>query len=110
MISLKAIAGRPDRRDHIALKLGNDPEQNLVSPDVGMALEKEDANHVSTLARKHNGGAIMMNDIRNPTTTDAGIPVASDEHSLTVGPDGPILLQDRYLIEQMANFNRERTP
>ena len=45
-----------------------------------------------------------------PTTTDAGIPVASDEHSLTVGPDGPILLHDHYLIEQMANFNRERTP
>ncbi|MCA9133833.1 MAG: catalase, partial [Planctomycetales bacterium] len=43
-----------------------------------------------------------------PTTTDAGIPVSSDEHSLTVGPDGPILLQDHYLIEQMANFNRER--
>ena len=47
---------------------------------------------------------------RPPTTTDAGIPVASDEHSLTVGPDGPILLQDHYLIEQMANFNRERIP
>ena len=31
----------------------------------------------------------MTNDSRNPTTTDAGIPVASDEHSLTVGPDGP---------------------
>jgi catalase len=45
-----------------------------------------------------------------PTTTDAGIPVASDEHSLTVGPDGPILLQDNYLIEQMAMFNRERIP
>ena len=45
-----------------------------------------------------------------PTTTDAGIPVFSDEHSLTVGPDGPILLQDHYLIEQMANFNRERIP
>ena len=45
-----------------------------------------------------------------PTTTDAGIPVPSDEHSLTVGPDGPILLQDHYLIEQMANFNRERIP
>jgi catalase len=44
------------------------------------------------------------------TTTDAGIPVASDEHSLTVGNDGPILLQDQYLIEQMANFNRERIP
>src|SRR6201996_3625907 len=44
------------------------------------------------------------------TTTDGGQPVASDEHSLTVGPGGPILLQDQYLIEQMANFNRERIP
>ncbi len=42
------------------------------------------------------------------TTTDSGAPVPSDEHSLTVGPDGPILLQDSYLLEQMANFNRER--
>ena len=46
----------------------------------------------------------------HPTTNDAGNPVPSDEHSLTVGPDGPILLQDHYLIEQMANFNRERIP
>src|SRR5271169_578546 len=45
---------------------------------------------------------------RPATTTDAGIPVASQELSLTIGPDGPILLQDFYLIEQMANFNRER--
>ena len=47
---------------------------------------------------------------RKPTTTDAGIPVPSDEHSLTVGPNGPIVLHDHYLIEQMANFNRERIP
>lgn len=52
----------------------------------------------------------MTPDGRKPTTTDAGIPVASDEHSLTIGADGPILLQDHYLIEQMANFNRERIP
>ncbi len=44
------------------------------------------------------------------TTNDSGNPVPSDEHSLTVGPDGPILLQDSYLLEQMANFNRERIP
>jgi len=44
------------------------------------------------------------------TTTNAGIPVASDEHSLTVGPNGPILLHDHYLIEKMAQFNRERVP
>ncbi|GAA0247477.1 catalase [Cryptosporangium japonicum] len=47
---------------------------------------------------------------RPATTTDAGNPVASDEYSLSVGPDGPLLLQDHYLIEQMANFNRERIP
>lgn len=43
-------------------------------------------------------------------TTDSGIPVSSDEHSLTVGPDGPILLHDHYLLEQMAAFNREMIP
>jgi catalase len=44
------------------------------------------------------------------TTTNSGIPVASDEHSLTAGTQGPILLQDHYLIEKMAQFNRERVP
>ena len=52
----------------------------------------------------------MKNDGNKPTTTDAGIPVPSDEFSLTVGRDGPTLLQDHYLIEQMANFNREWIP
>jgi catalase len=52
----------------------------------------------------------MTSDDRHPTTTDAGIPIPSDEFSVTVGPDGPILLQDYFLIEQMANFNRERIP
>ncbi|MGW1160145.1 catalase [Streptomyces sp. NPDC002519] len=44
------------------------------------------------------------------TTTDSGSPVASDEHSLTVGPGGPNLLQDTYLIEKLAHFVRERVP
>ena len=47
---------------------------------------------------------------QNYTTTNAGIPVESDEHSLTVGPDGPILLQDHYLIEKMAQFNLSACP
>ena len=52
----------------------------------------------------------MTRDKPQATTTDAGIPVESDEFSLTVGPNGPVLLHDHYLIEQMANFNRERIP
>jgi len=47
---------------------------------------------------------------RPVTTNDAGIPAPSDEHSLTAGPGGPILLQDSYLIQKMAHFNRERVP
>ena len=44
------------------------------------------------------------------TTTDAGAPVASDEHSLTAGPAGPVLLQDASLNEKLAHFVRERIP
>jgi len=51
-----------------------------------------------------------MPDKNKPTTTDAGVLVANDEHSLTIGADGPIVLHDHYLLEQMANFNRERIP
>jgi catalase len=56
-----------------------------------------------------DGGAIMNDRIRKPTTTDAGFQSPAMT-SLTVGSDGPILLQDHYPIEQMANFNRERIP
>src|SRR6202022_1535651 len=51
----------------------------------------------------------MNNQLPN-TTTDAGMPVPSDEYSLTVGPGGPVLLQDAYLIEKLAHFVRERVP
>jgi catalase len=44
------------------------------------------------------------------TTTNAGAPVASDAHSQTVGADGPIVLHDHYLVEKLAQFNRERVP
>ncbi len=44
------------------------------------------------------------------TTNDAGIRVPDNEHSLSVGPNGPLVLHDHYLMEQMANFNRERIP
>src|SRR5712664_3519906 len=52
----------------------------------------------------------MSDERPKVTTTDAGIPAASDELSLTAGPDGPHLLQDHYLIQKMAQFNRERVP
>jgi catalase len=44
------------------------------------------------------------------TTTQTGTPVASDAHSLTGGADGTTALHDRYLVEKLASFNRERVP
>ncbi|OMH29269.1 catalase [Tersicoccus phoenicis] len=44
------------------------------------------------------------------TTTNSGAPVASDNESLTVGADGPVVLHDHYLVEKLAQFNRERVP
>ncbi|MBU3067613.1 catalase [Nocardia sp. NEAU-G5] len=46
----------------------------------------------------------------NYRTNEVGAPSPTDTHSLTVGPNGPILLQDHQLIETMAHFNRERVP
>ena len=45
-----------------------------------------------------------------PTTSQTGTPIASDEYSLTTGPDGVTALHDRYLVEKLASFNRERVP
>ncbi len=43
-------------------------------------------------------------------TTEAGAPVADNQNSATAGPGGPLLIQDQYLLEKLARFNRERIP
>src|SRR5258708_4830118 len=51
-----------------------------------------------------------MTDHRPRTTTHPRPPAPSDEYSQSAGTDGPLLLQDHYLIQKMAQFNRERVP
>lgn len=46
----------------------------------------------------------------NHLTTASGKPYVENENSQTVGPRGPIVLQDYILHEKMAHFNRERIP
>lgn len=43
-------------------------------------------------------------------TTASGRPIYDFENSQSVGPRGPLLLQDYLLHEDMAHFNRERIP
>jgi catalase len=52
----------------------------------------------------------MTDEQRPATTTDSGIPASSDEFSLTVGPQGPTVLHDHYVVQKMQHFNRERVP
>ena len=53
-----------------------------------------------------------MNDkLKNKKlTTASGKPYAENENSMSIGPRGPLLLQDFILHEKMAHFNRERIP
>jgi catalase len=51
-----------------------------------------------------------MTDKTPITTTDSGIAAPSDDHSLTVGTGGPIVLHDHYTVQKMQHFNRERVP
>jgi len=48
-----------------------------------------------------------MDDQKKKLTTASGIPYAENENSMTVGPRGPILLQDFILHEKMAHFNHD---
>ena len=44
------------------------------------------------------------------STTMHGAPAVSDRNSLTVGPDGPIVLHDSHLVETHQQFNRMNIP
>lgn len=55
---------------------------------------------MSDSSKKPNGGS----------TTGWGAPAPSDRNSLTIGPNGPVLLHDVHFLEQMAHFNREKVP
>ena len=42
-------------------------------------------------------------------TTEAGAPVVDNQNSMTAGARGPLLAQDLWLNEKLANFVREVT-
>lgn len=43
-------------------------------------------------------------------TTEFGAPVENNQHSMTAGQRGPMLLQDVWFMEKMAHFDREVIP
>lgn len=48
--------------------------------------------------------------IPDELTTGDGVPIDDKLNVLTVGPRGPLLLQDHVFLDEMAHFDRERVP
>ncbi|HRC60609.1 MAG TPA: catalase [Candidatus Propionivibrio aalborgensis] len=46
----------------------------------------------------------------NKLTTAAGCPVVDNQNSMTAGQRGPVLMQDVWLLEKLAHFDREVIP
>ena len=56
------------------------------------------------------GCDILKNKNKKKLTNEVGAPVSDNEHSLTAGPRGPMMVQDVWHIEKIAHFNREVIP
>lgn len=48
--------------------------------------------------------------MKKPMTTNAGTPVAENQNIQTAGERGPALMQNVWMMEKLAHFNRERIP
>ena len=51
-----------------------------------------------------------MKEKKKKLTTAAGAPVVDNQNVITAGPRGPMLMQDVWFLEKMANFDREVIP
>lgn len=49
-------------------------------------------------------------DKNKKLTTVTGAPVANNQDSMTIGPRGPMVLQDVWFLEKLAHFDREVIP
>lgn len=47
---------------------------------------------------------------KNKLTTASGIPVSDNQNSSTAGRRGPVVMQDTWLMEKLAHFDREVIP
>lgn len=54
--------------------------------------------------------AFRVSDKGQPLTTNQGLKISEDEHSLKAGERGPTLLEDFHFREKMTHFDHERIP
>ena len=51
-----------------------------------------------------------MENNKTKLTRQSGAPVPDNQNVQTAGPNGPMLMQDFWFLEKMANFDREVIP
>ncbi|MEA0555846.1 catalase [Lysinibacillus irui] len=54
--------------------------------------------------------AFRVSDKGQPLTTNQGLKISEDEHSLKAGERGPTLMEDFHFREKMTHFDHERIP
>ncbi len=70
------------------------------------------ANADSTEVEVGNGGELhqVAGDSHPAMTSQQGLTIADDENSLKASKRGPVLLEDRLLVEKTQHFDHERIP
>lgn len=51
-----------------------------------------------------------VSDAGEPMTTNQGVRISEDEHSLKAGERGPTLMEDFHFREKLTHFDHERIP
>ena len=74
-----------------------------------MVAENEAGNHPN-IASEGLATFRKNNPIPSIHTTSYGVPVWNRTSALTVGPRGPMLMQDAVYFDEMGHFDRERIP
>jgi len=78
--------------------------ESNASPKSGAPHDPGESSMEGTLERvRMDSGGQML-------TTNQGVPVANDQHSLKAGLRGPALLEDFILRENLTHFDHERIP
>ncbi len=89
-----------------------------VAPDVTASTLSE-SNVSAKTGNPANDGArapagtlerVRANSVGQMLTTNHGVPIADNQHSLTAGVRGPALLKDFILREKITHFDHERIP
>ncbi|MGO4370438.1 catalase [Paenibacillus sp. MCAF20] len=61
-------------------------------------------------AKQKQLNAYRVTDQGEALTTNQGLRIEDDEHSLKVGPRGPTIMEDFHFREKMTHFDHERIP